>query len=108
MSIARRTPDTEEALGECWGGRSQHPSPSVRAIATDALLEAIPGMCKNHGARLPDPPTNAFVPVPHCWACASVDAVAQAAWRRESGLTLRDWLPMTASGMRHLMQDHGL
>ncbi|MFJ1536835.1 hypothetical protein ACIOFV_52775 [Streptomyces mirabilis] len=65
-------------------------------------------MCKNHGARLPDPPTNAFVPVTDCWACASVDAVAQAAWRRESGLTLRDWLPMTASGMRHRMHDHGL
>ncbi|MFD4549526.1 hypothetical protein ACFVXW_16005 [Streptomyces sp. NPDC058251] len=107
--IARRTPDTEETLGECWGGRSQHSSPPLRAIATDALFGGITGMCKNHGdAGHPVPPTNAFVPVPGCWTCAAVDAVARAAWRREGGLTLRGWLSVTASGIRHRMQDHGL
>lgn len=66
-------------------------------------------MRKDHGdARHPDPPTNAFVPVPGCWACAAIDTVTQAAWRREGGLTLRDWLSVTASGMRHRMHDHGL
>ncbi|MFE2570423.1 hypothetical protein [Streptomyces mirabilis] len=66
-------------------------------------------MCKNHGdARQPDPPRNAFAPVPGCWTCAAVDTVARAAWRREGGLTLRDWLSVTASGMRHRMHDHGL
>ncbi|MCX4420300.1 hypothetical protein [Streptomyces mirabilis] len=55
-----------------------------------------------------DPPSNAFVPVPQCWICTVVEAVAQAAWIGEGGLTLRDWLSVTASGMHHRMHDHGM
>lgn len=60
------------------------------------------------GSQEADPPSNAFVPVPGCWICAVVDAVARAAWAGEGGLALRDWLSVTASGMRHRMYDHGL
>ncbi|MEV6742019.1 hypothetical protein AB0N14_36055 [Streptomyces sp. NPDC051104] len=54
-----------------------------------------------------DPPSNAFEPVPGCWICTAIDTVARAAWREEGGLTLRDWLSVTASGMHHRMRDHG-
>jgi hypothetical protein len=54
------------------------------------------------------PPSNAFVPVPGCWVCTSLYAVADAAWRGEDGLSLRKWLTVTASGMRHRMVAHGL
>jgi len=40
--------------------------------------------------------------------CDVIESVARAAWRGEDGLTLRDWLSVTASGMRHRMDDHGL
>jgi len=54
------------------------------------------------------PPSNAFMPVQSCWMCVVIDAVTRAAWRGEDGLTLRDWLSVTASGMWHLMNDHDL
>ncbi|MGW2098641.1 hypothetical protein ACWC4C_36930 [Streptomyces olivaceoviridis] len=53
-----------------------------------------------------DPPSNAFVPVPGCRLCAALEAVAVAGWRGEDGLTPRDWLSVTASGMLHRMDDH--
>jgi hypothetical protein len=60
-----------------------------------------------HGS--PDlPPSNAFVPVRACWMCAVIDDVARAAWHGEDGLAPRDWLSVTASGMWHRMNDHGL
>ncbi|MEU0033429.1 MULTISPECIES: hypothetical protein [unclassified Streptomyces] len=54
------------------------------------------------------PPSNGFVPVPRCWICGVLATVAQAAWHGEEGLTQRDWLSVTGSGMRHRMHDHGL
>ncbi|MET8978239.1 hypothetical protein ABZX85_21755 [Streptomyces sp. NPDC004539] len=54
------------------------------------------------------PPSNAFVPVPGCWVCGLLSGVADSAWRGESGLTPHDWLSVTASGMRHRMDEHGL
>ncbi|MGW2938909.1 hypothetical protein ACWDA7_45850 [Streptomyces sp. NPDC001156] len=45
-----------------------------------------------------DPPSNAFTPVPECWVCSVIASVAAAAWREEGGLSLRDWLSVTASG----------
>jgi hypothetical protein len=56
----------------------------------------------------PYPPSNGFVPVPGCWICAALHRTARAAWYRHDGLTLRDWLSVTAGGMRHRMADHGL
>jgi hypothetical protein len=52
--------------------------------------------------------SNGFMPVPGCLICAVVQTVVEAAWHREDGLTLHTWLPVTASGMRHRMTDHGL
>ncbi|MDF3300225.1 hypothetical protein [Streptomyces tropicalis] len=57
---------------------------------------------------LTDPPANAFVPVADCWVCALLHTVARVAWHGESGLTLRDWLSVTASGMHHRVADHRL
>ncbi|GGJ73449.1 hypothetical protein GCM10010121_100000 [Streptomyces brasiliensis] len=37
-----------------------------------------------------------------------VSPLPEAAWNGEDGLTLRTWLSVTASGMRHRMTDHGL
>ncbi|MER6466087.1 hypothetical protein ACWC4D_23825 [Streptomyces sp. NPDC001288] len=54
------------------------------------------------------PPSNAFVPVPGCWVCACLHTVATAAWHGEDGLSLRKWLTVTASGMRHRMTVHRL
>lgn len=60
------------------------------------------------GGSTGPPPSNAFVPVPSCWMCTVIDSVARAAWHSEDGLDLRDWLSVTASGMRHRVNDHGL
>lgn len=60
-----------------------------------------------HGDR-GAPPSNAFAPVRLCWICTAIESVAQAAWRGEDGLELRDWLSVTASGMQHRMNDHSL
>ncbi|MFG2813559.1 hypothetical protein [Streptomyces sp. NPDC048410] len=49
------------------------------------------------------PPVNAFVPVPGCWICALLATVAHDAWHGRDGLTPRDWLSVTASGMAHCM-----
>ncbi|POX64410.1 hypothetical protein C3492_05035 [Streptomyces sp. Ru62] len=59
-------------------------------------------------AAFSDPPPNAFAPVPGCRLCAALEAVAVAGWRGEDGLTPRDWLSVTASGMLHRMADHRL
>ncbi|MFF4640865.1 ATP-binding protein [Streptomyces olivaceus] len=53
-------------------------------------------------------PSNAFVPVPGCWTCTILHSVALAAWNRDDGLGLHHWLSVTASGMQHRMDDHGL
>lgn len=55
-----------------------------------------------------EPPSNAFVPVSGCWICGILDTVARAAWRGQVGLSLRDWLSVSASGMHHRMYDHQL
>lgn len=52
------------------------------------------------------PPANAFVPVPGCWLCAVLAAVARDAWWGVDGLTLRDWLSVTADGLAHRMTAH--
>jgi hypothetical protein len=54
------------------------------------------------------PPLNGFVPVPGCWLCRVLDSVTRSAWSAEEGLSLRDWLSATASGMRHRMVFHGV
>ncbi|MFJ2816867.1 hypothetical protein [Streptomyces sp. NPDC087294] len=86
----------------------------LRALVSVAPLSTAPRPCARTGDDTPrvdtgaDPPANAFVPVPGCWACVLLDDVARAAWHGEDGLTLADWLSVTASGLRHRLWDHGL
>ncbi|MET7285444.1 hypothetical protein [Streptomyces sp. NPDC005573] len=60
----------------------------------------------DHKSSLTTPPDNAFVPVPGCWICDLLASVAREAWCGEHGLTPRDWLSVTASGMLHHMTAH--
>ncbi|MGW3111349.1 hypothetical protein [Streptomyces sp. NPDC001091] len=74
------------------------PAVAPRAPRKDSRID--------HDPSRTTPPANAFVPVPGCWTCALLAGVAHGAWRGEDGLTPRDWLSVTASGILHRMTAH--